>query len=77
MHFQRLVSSPSVVELISGLGEVEAALQISAMGAQWLTREDVPADVVETTLIRWGMDCLAIIEPSLIGLMVCIVDIRN
>lgn len=26
----------------------EAALQISAMGAQWLTREDVPADVVES-----------------------------
>ncbi|MDO4913505.1 MAG: translation elongation factor Ts [Bifidobacteriaceae bacterium] len=25
----------------------EAALQISAMGAQWLTREDVPADIVE------------------------------
>ena len=26
----------------------EAALQISAMGAKWLTREDVPADVVES-----------------------------
>ncbi len=26
----------------------EAALQISAMGAQWLTREDVPADVLES-----------------------------
>ncbi len=26
----------------------EAALQISAMGAQWLTREDVPAEVVES-----------------------------
>ncbi|EFA23113.1 translation elongation factor Ts [Bifidobacterium gallicum] len=26
----------------------EAALQISAMGARWLTREDVPADVVES-----------------------------
>lgn len=26
----------------------EAALQISAMGAQWLTREDVPVEVVES-----------------------------
>ncbi|MBT1166808.1 translation elongation factor Ts [Bifidobacterium simiarum] len=26
----------------------EVALQISAMGAKWLTREDVPADVVES-----------------------------
>ncbi|WEV76189.1 translation elongation factor Ts [Bifidobacterium sp. ESL0800] len=26
----------------------EAALQISAMGAKWLTREDVPADVVDS-----------------------------
>ncbi|MDF7663777.1 translation elongation factor Ts [Bifidobacterium sp. ESL0763] len=26
----------------------EAALQISAMGAKWLTREDVPAEVVES-----------------------------
>ncbi|KFI46603.1 translation elongation factor Ts (EF-Ts) [Bifidobacterium bohemicum] len=26
----------------------EAALQISAMGAKWLSREDVPADVVES-----------------------------
>lgn len=26
----------------------EAALQISAMGARWLTREDVPADILES-----------------------------
>ena len=26
----------------------EAALQISAMGAQWLSREDVPEDIVES-----------------------------
>ena len=47
-----VAKTPKFVEFADSVLEdavkAEAALQISAMGAQWLTREDVPADVVES-----------------------------
>ena len=52
-HKKSAEMPPSIVAMIA-TDEVgaavahEAALQISAMGAQWLTREDVPADVLES-----------------------------
>ena len=50
-HKKSAEMPPSIVAMIAtdeaGAAVAhEAALQISAMGAQWLTREDVPADVV-------------------------------
>ena len=52
-HKKSAEMPPSIVAMIAteeGGAAVahEAALQISAMGAQWLTREDVPADVLES-----------------------------
>ena len=52
-HKKSAEMPPSIVAMIAtdAAGAAvahEAALQISAMGAQWLTREDVPADVVES-----------------------------
>ena len=52
-HKKSAEMPPSIVAMIAtdeaGTAVAhEAALQISAMGAQWLTREDVPADVVES-----------------------------
>ena len=50
-HKKSVEMPPSIVAMIAtdkaGAAVAhEAALQISAMGAKWLTREDVPADVV-------------------------------
>ena len=52
-HKKSAEMPPSIVAMIAtdeaGTAVAhEAALQISAMGAQWLTREDVPADVLES-----------------------------
>ena len=52
-HKKSAEMPPSIVDMIAtdeaGAAVAhEAALQISAMGAQWLTREDVPADVLES-----------------------------
>ena len=52
-HKKSVEMPPSIVAMIAtdeaGAAVAhEAALQISAMGAQWLTREDVPAEVVES-----------------------------
>lgn len=52
-HKKSAEMPPSIVSMIAtdeaGAAVAhEAALQISAMGAQWLTREDVPADVLES-----------------------------
>lgn len=52
-HRKSVELPPSIVAMVAtdeAGAEVahEVALQISAMGAQWLTREDVPADVVES-----------------------------
>ena len=52
-HKKSAEMPPSIVAMIAtdeaGAAVAhEAALQISAMGAQWLTREDVPADLLET-----------------------------
>ena len=52
-HKKSAEMQPSIVAMIAtdeaGAAVAhEAALQISAMGAQWLTREDVPADVLES-----------------------------
>ena len=52
-HKKSAEMPPSIVAMIAtdeagAAGAQEAALQISAMGAQWLTREDVPADVLES-----------------------------
>lgn len=52
-HKKSVELPPSIVSMIAtdeAGAQVahEAALQISAMGAQWLTREDVPADVLES-----------------------------
>ena len=52
-HKKSAEMPPSIVALVAtdkAGAEVahDVALQISAMGAQWLTREDVPADVVES-----------------------------
>ena len=52
-HKKSAEMPPSIVAMIAtdkaGAAVAhEAALQISAMGAKWLTREDVPADVVES-----------------------------
>ena len=52
-HKKSVEMPPSIVAMIAtdeaGAGVAhEAPLQISAMGAQWLTREDVPAEVVES-----------------------------
>ena len=52
-HRKSVEMPPSIVAMIAtdeaGAAVAhEAALQISAMGAQWLTREDVPAEVVES-----------------------------
>lgn len=52
-HKKSAEMPPSIVAMIATdeAGSAvahEAALQISAMGAQWLTREDVPADVLES-----------------------------
>ena len=52
-HKKSAEMPPSIVAMIAtdeaGAAVAhEAALQISAMGAQWLTREDVPADVRES-----------------------------
>ena len=52
-HKKSAEMPPSIVAMIAtdeaGAAMAhEAALQISAMGAQWLTREDVPADVLES-----------------------------
>ena len=52
-HKKSVEMPPSIVAMIAtdeaGAAVAhEAALQISAMGAQWLTREDVPADVLES-----------------------------
>ena len=52
-HKKSAEMPPSIVALLAtddaGAAVAhEAALQISAMGAQWLTREDVPADVLES-----------------------------
>ena len=52
-HKKSAEMPPSIVAMIAtdeaGAAVAhEAALQISATGAQWLTREDVPADVLES-----------------------------
>ena len=52
-HKKSAEMPPSIVAMIAtdeaGAAVAhEAALQISAMGTQWLTREDVPADVLES-----------------------------
>lgn len=52
-HKKSVEMPPSIVAMIAtdeagAKVAHEAALQISAMGAQWLTREDVPAEVVES-----------------------------
>ena len=52
-HKKSVEMPPSIVAMIAtdeaGAAVAhEAALQISAMGSQWLTREDVPAEVVES-----------------------------
>lgn len=52
-HRKSVELPPSIVSLIAtdeaGAAVAhDVALQISAMGAQWLTREDVPAEVVES-----------------------------
>ena len=52
-HKKSVEMPPSIVAMIAtdeaGAAVAhEAALQISAMGAQWLTREDVPAEGVES-----------------------------
>ena len=52
-HKKSAEMPPSIVAMIAtdeaGAAVAhEAALQISAMGAKWLSREDVPADVVES-----------------------------
>ena len=52
-HKKSAEMPPSIVAMIAtdeaGAAVAhEAALQISVMGAQWLTREDVPADVLES-----------------------------
>lgn len=52
-HKKSAEMPPSIVAMIAtdeaGAAVAhEAALQISAMGAQWLTREDIPADVLES-----------------------------
>ena len=52
-HKKSAEMPPSIVAMIAtdeaGAAVAhEAALQISAMGAQWLTREDLPADVLES-----------------------------
>ena len=52
-HKKSAEMPPSIVAMIAtdeaGAAVAhEATLQISAMGAQWLTREDVPADVLES-----------------------------
>ena len=52
-HKKSAEMPPSIVAMIAtdeaGAAVAhEAALQISAMGAQWLTREDVPVDVLES-----------------------------
>lgn len=52
-HKKSAEMPPSIVAMIAtdkaGAAVAhEAALQISAMGAQWLTREDVPAEVLES-----------------------------
>ncbi len=52
-HKKSVEMPPSIVAMIATdeAGSTvahEAALQISAMGAKWLTREDVPADVIES-----------------------------
>ena len=52
-HKKSAEMPPSIVAMIAtdeagAAVALEAALQISAMGAQWLTREDVPADVLES-----------------------------
>ena len=52
-HKKSAEMPPSIVAMIAtdeaGAAVAhEAALQISAMGAQWLTREDAPADVLES-----------------------------
>lgn len=52
-HKKSAEMPPSIVAMIAtdeaGAAVAhEAALQISAMSAQWLTREDVPADVLES-----------------------------
>lgn len=52
-HKKSAEMPPSIVAMIAtdeaGAAVAhEAALQISAMGAQWLSREDVPADIVES-----------------------------
>ena len=52
-HKKSAEMPPSIVAMIAtdeaGAAVAhEAARQISAMGAQWLTREDVPADVLES-----------------------------
>ncbi len=52
-HKKSVEMPPSIVAMIAtdeaGAAVAhEAALQISAMDAQWLTREDVPAEVVES-----------------------------
>lgn len=52
-HKKSAEMPPSIVAMIAtdeagATVAHEAALQISAMGAQWLTREDVPADVLES-----------------------------
>lgn len=57
-HKKSAEMPPSIVAMIAtdeaGAAVAhEAALQISAMGAQWLTREDVPADVVESEPPAW------------------------
>lgn len=52
-HKKSVELPPSIVAMIAtdeaGAAVAhEAALQISAMGAQWLSREDVPSDIVES-----------------------------
>lgn len=52
-HKKSVEMPPSIVAMVAtdeaGASVAhEAALQISAMGAQWLTREDVPAEVLES-----------------------------
>lgn len=52
-HKKSVELPPSIVSMIAtdeagAKVAHEAALQISAMGAQWLRREDVPADVLES-----------------------------
>mgnify|MGYP000585709447 CR=1 FL=1 len=52
-HKKSVEMPPSIVSMIAtdeagAKVAHEAALQISAMGAKWLSREDVPADVVES-----------------------------